>query len=154
MKKLFLFLLLILTVQAHDIEIIEPLTKRADLGGVQIDSGFYGEPPGNIKLNVVAYGPAVIRAYLDDNLTSEENFYLPEGGVQWQLYWADKSTGFEILNGGASSWVPYRRGGAPLINITQAGSYQFQLGTTIRRVPSVQPNGRYRTKVTFEIDDF
>ncbi|MDR2431627.1 MAG: hypothetical protein LBD99_05185 [Candidatus Margulisbacteria bacterium] len=161
MKKFFLLLLILSGwLPAHDIEIVEPGAKRADLGGVQIDSGFYGAPPGNIKLRITAAGPAVIYAGIDGPLASAENFQLPFDGLQWQVYyWTGQENGQpfpgEVLQGGRTNWVPYRRGETPIIKINQAVSnYEIQLGTTVRRIPAVQPNGLYTAKIRFAIDDF
>ncbi|MDR1997619.1 MAG: hypothetical protein LBQ83_04790 [Candidatus Margulisbacteria bacterium] len=159
MKKIFLILaILSMWAQAHDITV----SNIIDLGAVYIDSGFYGDPPGNIELSITTTGTgqAVIHAGIDERLTSAENFQLPADSLQWQVYyWTGKELNQpfkgEILQGGASSWVPYRRGSVPIIRINEVvNNYKIQLGTTIRRVPAVQPNGRYTTKVNFEIDDF
>jgi len=160
MKKLCLALIFLLAVSLADsLEIISD--RPMDLGPVRIDSGFYGDQQGNIKLKVNTTKPMVIYAEVFKSLTSDENFQLPADGLRYQVYdWnhggKDRKEQFkgEILYGADSNWIPYRRGYTPIIRIGEAVTdYEILLGTTIQRIPAVQPNGRYETSIWFELRD-
>jgi hypothetical protein len=157
MKKFCLALLVLLAILPASNLIV--VNNNIDLGPVSIDSGFYGEQRGNITLVVTTTDkPVVIYAEIFRPLTSGENFQLPADGLQYQVYWwtgkdVEPFRG-EILNGATGRWLPYRRGGTPIARIREGvPNYEIQLGTTIRRVPSVQPTGRYDTTIRFWLEE-
>ena len=161
MKKILLILIFLPALSmAIDISI---LNSEINLGTVPPDSGFYGAQPGNINLkisNKTVAQTAEVYAEIDSPLLSPEGYQLPADTLQWQIYWwTNKEVGppYSVdisSSAGFNSWVPYRRSPARVLRILSGvTALDIQLGTTVRRVPSVQPEGVYATKVRFTVTE-
>ena len=156
MKKILLVLIFLWTQGAAlSLDIIPPYPAP---GAVGLDSGFYGESQGNINLRIGKNSGESARLYaeIDGPLTSPEGYQLPADALQWQIYyWTGQESGTPRpgISAGFDSWVPYRRSPAEVLQIFDNVSTidQLQLGTTVRRIPSVQPEGVYTTRIRFTL---
>jgi len=157
MKKFLLILVFLWTYGAAlSLDIVPPYPA---LGEVAPDSGFYGESRGNINIRIGKNSgdSARLEAEIDGPMTSPEGYQLPADALQWQIYyWTGKETGVPRpgTSAGFDRWVPYRRSPSEILRVAESiSSTELQLGTTVRRIPSVQPEGVYTTRIRFTLTE-
>lgn len=117
-----------------------------NIGPAPID-GYYYDSASSVKMTID--GKSELYAGIDQPLTSDEGYRLPENSLQWKIYWND---GGNIQpNYLTSDFRPYRLGQEKIIDIES--NVTIELGHGINRIPSVQPAGIYRTVITFTLVD-
>ncbi|MDR1114535.1 MAG: hypothetical protein LBL50_05535 [Candidatus Margulisbacteria bacterium] len=155
MKKiLFLAMLAVVLNAAARLE-FSPTYKDVRFNA-EVNNGYYGGDEGQIRFKVVdrtGGKDATVYAWLEEPLTMEDMRFRDEV-LQWQIYYPQKTSG--LISTGFNNWVPYYGRRVPVLTIDKthpAGDVEVLLGTTLRWVPSVQPNGVYNTRIWFEIEE-
>jgi hypothetical protein len=108
------------------------------------DGYYYDNNEGSVSLNVPA--DMWVYAEITQPLTSVERYRLPENSFLWKIYWDNAN----VFNPAAvPDWRPFRLGQERLFRVSQNTTVHLGLG--VRRVPSVQPEGIYRTNILYTI---
>jgi hypothetical protein len=159
MKKAFFLILLAAVLNAAAQISFDP-TRQDVRFSAEVGNGYYGDTEGEIRFSVTdrtvgAAGKDVtVYAWLDEPL-SMEDMRFKDGVLEWQVYSPKKTDGL-ISAGYGDNWVPYYGRRVPVLTIDKmypSSNVDVVLGTTLRWVPSVQPNGSYRTRIYFEIEE-
>jgi hypothetical protein len=161
--KIFKLLLLISTIfnLLNAITLaVDPGYNNIDLGTVGLEENFWSnDSNGHIKITVsdkTAGTPAEVYTYIQDYLKdTSKRFMIPAGELRWRIWWASTDgtnyTGIDpSSSGGFSRPVPYRvlaDDRVLLINSATTSPVNITLGTIINRIPAVQPQGLYTTRV-------
>ncbi|MDR1452917.1 MAG: hypothetical protein LBJ25_02960 [Candidatus Margulisbacteria bacterium] len=156
MKKA-LFLILLAAVLSAAAQISFDPTRRDVRFNAEVGNGYYGEQDGQIRFKVInrtAGKDVTVYAWLEEPL-SMEDLRFKDSVLEWQIYSPQKTNG--LSSTGFNSWAPYHGRPVPVLTIDKTyqtgGDVEVLLGTTLRWVPSVQPNGVYNTKIWFEVEE-
>ncbi|MDR1323067.1 MAG: hypothetical protein LBK68_01375 [Candidatus Margulisbacteria bacterium] len=154
MKKIIFSILLVVLLHADLMVDVRPKELNADnvlRFNAEVGSGFYGASEGSIKITIDRNGADLSKkkVYLKmDDWQSPDGLSLPNGNLQWKIY--HKTNGVAIS---PSDWVAYSTYETPAFELDDStGHIEIELGTMLRYVPPVQPNGEYRTRIEVLVD--
>ena len=127
----------------------------------EIDGGFYGAADGNIDIYITnPYGKSgTLYAEIIEPLNSPEGFTFADNVLQWKFYYTDDDKSNPLITPAApkESWTTYRRREIPILRINPktvtTPPVRVQLGTTLQRVPSCQPDKTYAAKIHFRVEE-
>jgi hypothetical protein len=150
LKKIFFFLI-VLTAFLSAMLTIDVQPKLDDVLRFNAEVGSYGISESNIKITIDRSDEDLDRkkVYLKmDDWQSPDGLSLPNGNLQWKIYY--KTSGVAISPG---DWVAYSTYETPAFELDDStGHIEIELGTMLRYVPPVQPNGEYRTRIEVRVD--
>ncbi|GBR72433.1 hypothetical protein HP1_115 [Candidatus Termititenax spirochaetophilus] len=158
MLKRILFFLLVLSALSQAAISVTVLPKQGGANvnfNAEVDSGFYGGEEGTIILTIDRSGADLLNkrnVYVRmDQWIGQENFRLQDGDLQWKVYYCNTYEGGEI-SGQPADWSAYTARESRAFTLDSAPKHVIEIGTMLRRVPSVQPNGVYNTNIEFYVD--
>jgi len=137
-------------------------TLAVDLGRLNLEEGFHGAAAGNIQLTIGPSPNATADAYLYAAMTrlliNESGVEMPSGLLRWQGWWAS-TTGVDQTSAnfvqGDTEWIEYKEADDIVVRIDQSANsdVSVSLGTQLKRVPAVQPQGIYTTAILFTVSE-
>jgi hypothetical protein len=154
LKKIFFFLICCAAVlQATDITIL-PSYKNIRFDA-EVNNGFSGDRGGNIEINIekTDAAPQTLYAIINEPLTSADGYDFQDDALQWSVYgcWGPSTANIQFFSR-QGSWNNYRQREVKICELGGPVNATVLLGTTLRRVPSVQPNGLYTTEIKFYVE--
>ncbi|GBR74455.1 hypothetical protein NO1_1626 [Candidatus Termititenax aidoneus] len=153
LKKIFFFLI-VLTAFLSALLTIDVQPKK---GGntvhfdTAVGSGFYGDDTGSIILVIDRDGSDLNKknVYLKmDYWAGPDNLSLQNGSLQWKVYY--QSGGLAAY---PRDWTAYSVRETPAFELNDTAQHiEIELGTLLKYVPVVQPNGHYETRIEVRVD--